>query len=285
MRTFEQIIATLAADWDLGAPTTPAQRARARGAVKNLPIELEQLYAAGDGAYVRDVTIFSIDDELVDTNAERTRTTRPFVFFATDGGDGVFAIDTQGKLKRGVGAVFWAERGSTQTRTFVYCGANLAAFLDAVIAGQTSWKAPSLERADANAMIAALAAHRDRWTGGPAVDEVELFDTGFRVNVRLPNALRELLKIGNGIVFQAPGVALYTCDRIGAVEGAVADDLTGALWIGEAGDSRYALTLSGWRGSAGEEVVRVAPGEQPATAPIIGPLPAVVIAWLDGRKP
>ena len=47
----------------------------------------------------------------------------------------------------------------------------------------------------------------------------------------------------------------------------------------------YAVMTIGWRGSEGRDVVRIAPGAAPADAPILGSLPAVMVAWLEGRQP
>jgi hypothetical protein len=66
----------------------------------------------------------------------------------------------------------------------------------------------------------------------------------------------------------------------------VAHGFAGALWIGiDSTGNRYALTMADWRESEGGEVVRVGPGESAETAPIIGQLAAVVVAWLEGKKP
>ncbi|MEO6772032.1 MAG: SMI1/KNR4 family protein [Kofleriaceae bacterium] len=283
MKSLDQIISTIA---DLGGPTTDAQRSRARENVKNLPIELEQFYARADGADVDDVSIFMIDDELIDANRQRTPSLRPFVFFASDGGDGFFAIDTQGKLNRGIGAVFWADRSSSNTRSWIYSARTLGEFLEAVVAGQKPWKAPSLSQVELSEMAAAFAAHRDRWTGGPPLGLAETVAAGRRVNVRFPRELNAVLETANGVEIPAVGVTLYDRDKITAVDGAIANGRTGALWIGEDDiGNRYALSIRDWRGPDGSEVVRVAPGGSAETAPIIGQLAAVVVAWLDRRKP
>lgn len=286
MATLDQIITTIGENWDLGDPATDAQRATARTAIKNLPIELEQFYARADGADVDGVSIFHIDDELLDANADRTRATRPYVFFASDGGDGFFAIDTQGKLKHGVGSVFWADRGSASTRSWIFCARSFAAFLESINSGGRPWKARSLAEVDLQEMKATFEAHRDRWTGGEPLQLGDTFDAAFRVGVRFPRELDAVLRVGNGIEIAAVGVTLFDRDSVTAVDGAVENGRTRALWMGkDAAGNRYALTMINWRGSEGSEVVRVATGESAETAPIIGQLAAVVVAWLEGRTP
>lgn len=286
MPSFDEIIASLREEHDLYDAATDAERATARAAIKNLPIELEQFYARSDGADIGDVSIFHIDDELIDANTARSRTTRPYVFFASDGGDGFFAIDTQGKLKRGVGAVFWADRTSSTTRSWIWCARDLSTFLVAIGAGSQPWKQGSLAQVDLDAMAAAFAARSDRWHGGAPLELGDTFDAGIRVGVRFPTELDALLAVGNGITIPGVGLTLFDRDSITAVQGAVADDMPGALWIGkDTAGSRYALTMINWRGSEGSEVVRVGPGESAETAPIIGQLAAVVVAWLEGKKP
>jgi hypothetical protein len=136
-------------------------------------------------------------------------------------------------------------------------------------------------------MAAALARHHDRWTGGAPLGPAETIDAGRRVNVRFPRELNAVLETANGIEMPDVGVSLLDRDSIMAVEGSVRDNgRPGALWIGKDADgNRYALTMIGWRESEGGEVVRVGPGESAETAPIIGQLAAVVVAWLEGKKP
>jgi hypothetical protein len=284
--TLDQILAKHADKWDLYEPATDAQRATARASIKNLPIELEHFYARSDGADIGGISIFHVDDELLDANNARTAKTRPFVFFASDGGDGFFAIDTQAKLKHGVGAVYWADRGSASLRSWIYCASSLAAFLEALGAGATPWKARSLANVDLDQMMRSFETHRDRWTGGTPLELGDTFDAGIRVGVRFPTSLNTLLSVGNGLSIPGVGVTLFDQDSVAAVEGAVAHGFAGALWIGiDSTGNRYALTMADWRESEGGEVVRVGPGESAETAPIIGQLAAVVVAWLEGKKP
>jgi hypothetical protein len=209
------------------------------------------------------------------------------VFFASDGGDGFFAIDTQAKLKHGIGAVYWADRGSAALRSWIYCAASFAAFLEALGVGAKPWKASSLAQVDLDAMAAAFAKHHDRWTGGAPLGPAETIDAGRRVNVRFPRELNAVLETANGIEVPDVGLSLFDRDSITAVEGSIRDNgRPGALWIGKDTDgNRYALTMIGWRDSEGSEVVRVGPGQSAETAPIIGQLAAVVVAWLEGKKP
>jgi hypothetical protein len=285
--TLEQILAEHADKWDLYEPATDAQRASARAAIKNLPIELEHFYAHSDGADIGDVSIFQIDDELLGVNTARTPKTRPFVFFASDGGDGFFAIDTQAKLKHGVGAVYWADRSSASLRSWIFCAASFAAFLQVLGTGATPWKARSLADVDLDQMVATLEAHHDRWTGGMPLELGDTFDAGIRVGVRFPTSLNTLLGVANGLRIPGAGVTIFDQDKITAVEGSTRENgRPGALWIANDADgNRYALTMIGWRGSEGSDVVRVGPGESAETAPIIGQLAAVVVAWLEGKKP
>jgi hypothetical protein len=48
-------------------------------------------------------------------------------------------------------------------------------------------------------------------------------------------------------------------------------------------DVRYAVTIAGWREPDGGHVLRLDPSIDPATAPLLGPLPDVVVGWLEGK--
>jgi len=89
-----------------------------------------------------------------------------FVFFASDGGDGFFALDSSGKLKRG--------RAPSSGRTAeVTCsrGGSLSRrvsrhFLRHSAVGKHPGARPSLEDTDLDAMVKALRTHRDRYLRG-----------------------------------------------------------------------------------------------------------------------
>jgi hypothetical protein len=112
-----------------------------------------------------------------------------------------------------------------------------------------------------------------------------IYDAADRLGVRLPDELEALLELSDGLSIPGAGVTLRSIANLQPVEGAATPQgRPGAIWFGEdTAGNRYAVTVSDWREPDGGRVVRVASGEAPAGAPIIGSLPAVVTAWLEGE--
>lgn len=101
-------------------------------------------------------------------------------------------------------------------------------------------------------------------------------------------ALEQLLLTADG--FEIPGVGVIVRDA-GSLAGVAdmldADGHPNAVWF--AADARgngYAvIPVAGWRDAAADDAIRITGGQSPGDAPIIGSLPAVVVAWLEGKQP
>ena len=110
---------------------------------------------------------------------------------------------------------------------------------------------------------------------------------GERVNVLIAKELQKLLLVADGLAIPAVGIVVRDAASIAPVVGTTGDDgHPEALWFAnDAQGNGYAVMTIGWRGSDGGDVVRIAPGAVPVDAPILGSLPAVIVAWLEGRQP
>jgi cell wall assembly regulator SMI1 len=267
--------------WDPERPPKAATLARALTKLGfNLPLELAALYARADGGTLGRIDIFTLK-ELIDANAALRR--RPqwtsTIFFGSDGADGFFGIDTEGRVGAGPGAIVWVDRGMPLVRMSVPSGPDFAWFLKSVAAGETPWLAPTFSERAIARMRAALKEAGSNVERREGADFNDVHDVGLRVGVGLPEELKELLQLSNGL--KIGGVKLYGIDEISAVPGAVVHDMPGALWIGEddKGD-RYALTMISWREPEGGVVLRLKAGEPPEAGEILGPLTEVVTNWI-----
>jgi hypothetical protein len=286
MSTIDKLIDELEEQWDFEGPPAPGEIAAAEEALgEPLPQPLMDFYRRADGASIGKVDIFTLD-EFRDVNKRRSRKDRDAVFFASDGADGFLLLDLGNKMKKGRGAVFWVDRGSSGTKGRVFAAPDLISFLRLAAAEKTPWIAPSLADVDMDGMRAALETHRERWSGNPPAEGRTTFDTGFRLGVRMPDELEALLEISNGFRIPGAGLTVLAADELEPVAGtAVASGRPGAVWFAQDDrGNRYAATVIGWRESEGGDVVRVGAGESPNEAPIIGSLPAAVVSWLQGEK-
>jgi hypothetical protein len=287
MSALDELLDKLETDWDFEAPPARDAVARAEAALGgSLPGELATFYSRADGASIGRVDMFTLD-ELIDVNRRRTKALKDVVLFASDGGDGFFLIDAGNKMKRGRSAVFWMDRGSTRAKGWVFAALDLPQFLGTAGAGETPWTAPSLGDVDLDAMQAALQAKPERWSGNPPAKGATTYEAGDRLGVLMPQELEVLLETSNGFTVPAAGVTVLGTDELEPVEGStLPHGVPGAIWFArDDRGHRYAVSVIGWRESDGGDVVRVAPREPATDAPFIGTLPAVVVAWLDGRKP
>jgi cell wall assembly regulator SMI1 len=281
----DTVIDDLEKEWDFEDPATPADLTRAEQALgRPLPEPLAAFYRRADGAEIGSVDVFTTE-EFSDVNKHRAKAQAGAVFFASDGADGFFLLDVGDRMKKGKGAIFWTDRSDDRVKRWVYNAADFSAFLRIAASGKTSWSAPSLGDVDLAQMIDAVKRHPDRWVGRAPAEFAAIRDAGVRVNVLLPQEIEELMEISNGFEFPASEVTVYGVTGIEPVPGTTKDTgRPGALWFAEdRAGVRYALTTIGWRDSEGGEVVRVGHGESPDAAPIIGSLPAAVVAWLEGK--
>ncbi len=104
-----------------------------------------------------------------------------------------------------------------------------------------------------------------------------------RAGVGLPNQPSALLELTDGLSIPAADITLYGVSELRPVEGTwTPRGFRGAIRIGEdAGGDRYAMSTSYWRKPNGGQVIQVQLGKWPAEAPLLGPLPRLIIEWLE----
>lgn len=248
-----------------------------------LPPELRAFYETVNGGFLGEVAIFGLD-VVRRVNPEYRGWIPSGVFFADDGGDGFFFVDADGGVQA-PGAILWTDRGTCVADDSVPCAASLVEFLRAVGGGARPWKGDTLRDRALAAMAEALAAAPDRWRAAGQADLEACILARSRLGAK-SRELEQLAAMADGLVVPGAGVTLRTLDRVEPVGGAQTEQgLPGALWIGGRDDgARLAVTVRGWREPSGGRVVAVAPGQSAQDAPILGALPSVVRAWLDGRK-
>ncbi|HEY3499611.1 MAG TPA: SMI1/KNR4 family protein [Polyangiaceae bacterium] len=280
------ILAKLGTRWDPHGPPSSNALAHSETAIgRRLPARLRELYSLVDGGMVEPVEIFTLA-ELRDVNRSLRERWPGLVFFAGDGADGFFAVDVDGSLIER-GSVLWLDRSSIQREEAVPCADGVPELLERVARGEEPWRGPSLAEAARQRAFDALDRFADRWTSrGAGKDPADLLRTKRRVGVRLPSPLSELLQRTDGLFIERAGVTLYAADRIEPVNLLDDDGFPCALWIGEDQKGRrYAVTIIGFRAPEEGWVVRVEPGGDVATAPLLGSLYGVLRKWIDGDDP
>jgi hypothetical protein len=279
----------------LSPPTEAVKEEVAQLVPRNpMPENLKTLLARAHGAYLGgwSVSLFTLDElEDVNNRQDSLFTYVPSaIFFASDGGDGFFFVDTANRLGRGDEAVFWVYRGGVVPPRCVPCGRNLVAFLTSFLRGEKVWKGPSLEELAIDRMLEALDTYQDRWTGGTGAKLGDIIRVADRNSLRLPQVLQKLLRRSDGIVFPRTGVTVWGTEAIQRL------DLTfsggyrpRAYLMGQ--DSRgnpLAITLdddparvpSGWPYLEGWLVPLIS-GRPAQEAQTWGYLPELVLAWLE----
>jgi hypothetical protein len=273
-----QVLQTLVDEVGAEHGARPEDAERMRAAIGGeLPDELRAMYEVWNGGEIGGLNVYDLEDAAEST--EEQRASIPFgVFFGDDGGDGTFFVDATGELGAR-GAVYWSSRGALVPADAIPAGDSLAALLAAAGRGERPWTGPSLRARWIAGMETAFAGHRDRWTSDPIPTASEVSD-GVVFRLRgLPSEVPILLRAAGSPRFPGVGVTVLPMNEIVPVEGAR------AWWFARGDDgTRYAVTGLRWRDPDGGRVVRVGPGEDPKSAPIIGPLPLVVTAWLEGEK-
>jgi hypothetical protein len=292
MSNLERVVSELGQKLGLSAPAGDAELAAARlAAGRQIPAELEEYWRLGGFASsIGQVNFFSRKDFLdvsLDQKSHPADYLPSAIYVASDGGDGCFFVDTDDSLGRGAGAVFWTDRALRVPSQTVPVGKTIAEFLAAVGAGQHPWVGPNLRAIEMASLKVALDQCRDRWHGHAPAEEEALWDASERIGVRLPIELERLLGIADGMTIPAAGMTVYGQARLAPVDTAL--DLQGqprAIWFAEdSHGGRYAVTLAGWREPDGGQVVQVQPGELPQQGPLLGPLPRVMVEWLEQGKP
>jgi hypothetical protein len=248
----------------------------------DLPGELRAMYEAWTGGAVGAMNVYDLLD-VAEVNPD-LREAIPFgLFFGDDGRDGAFFVDHDGVLGQ-KGAVYGTNRGTLVPADSVPVGDSLSDFLASAGRGERRWDGKSIRDRDIDELRASFEQHRDRWQshGIPSPSQVM---EALRAAKSMPREMHVLQRTAGSPRFPGVGVTVLPMAEMTAVEGAIdADGDPGAYWFATDEDGvRYAITAIGWRDPDGGRVLRVAPGEDPATAPIIGSMPRVVIDWLEGR--
>jgi hypothetical protein len=182
MRELEQAIDELGERLNLGGPAGAEKIAEAEGVlVRPMPEALKVLYRRGDGGAIGShVDIFDLTD-FRDVNLKRAEHPADYlpsaVYFASDGSDGFFFIDTDGSLGEGKDAVLWADRARRTPADAIPCAPNLATFLRLAVAGEKPWLGASLRKIAIARMKATFATGtRQLVVAARAVDLVALYD-------------------------------------------------------------------------------------------------------------
>ena len=266
---------------DGAAPATAFTAVRTATGV-DLDGELRTMYEAWNGGSVGEVNVYDLAD-VTEVNPD-LREAIPFgLFFGDDGRDGAFFVDLDGSLGK-AGAIYWTNRGQLVPADAIPVGDSLSDFLESAGRGERRWSGKSIRDRGIDDLRSSFERYRDRWQSDRVPSASEVMDA-LRAAKSMPREMHNLQRAVGSPRFPGVGVAVLPMDRMTPVEGAIdADGDPGAYWFAEDQDgTRYAITAIGWRDPDGGRVLRVAPGEDPATAPIIGSMPRVVIDWLEGR--
>lgn len=267
-------------------------------AIDALPVEapsvLRTVYATLAGCTIVPedgvaTDVFDVD-ELASANA-RSQALPGAVMFASDGGSGWYFLDAAGAIGGTPGAVMWADRSAMQRGYTRRIARDLAQFLHAAARGELApSRRPTVDDTDAAELGAVLEARRDRWSGKPPRDVVELFEAGVRVGCSIDGDVAVLLEISDGMDLPYAHVTLWELARIeraGEADGLPEQRyeqvrLPTGLWIGTRGTRRLLCCtgITGWRGLVANTVVAVALGEPIDEAPVLGRLGTLVRTWV-----
>lgn len=258
--------------WSPNTPPPDGEVARVVAGLQNpLPDALRTLYERANGGWVNlDIYVFLID-ELEEFNSDEDSFTYlpSALFFAMDEGSGIFFINTDGSLGRGVGAVFWCERSAMIPDICKPCADDVVNFLSNVVEGQDPRKGPNLSHLALETMFKQLSSKHNYWHGSPGANSDAISKTKKRCNARIPTVLQELLQYTNGITFTHPSVTLKDTNTIIPIKCSISENGNSpALLIGEDADgNQYGLTILSWSDLPGVRplwegrVIRLAPGQ------------------------
>jgi len=108
----------------------------------NAPTDLRTVFAALAGTTIepddaQPIDIFDVD-EMRDVRGQTgyAEALPSAIFFASDGGDGWFYVDTDGSIGGTAGAVLWGDRCAMRRETSVRVAPDLAGFLVAAANGK-----------------------------------------------------------------------------------------------------------------------------------------------------
>lgn len=282
--TFDELWPKLdaAGDWEPAPP--PKSRDAVTKKLRELPPLLGQLYTRADGGSIAGIDVFQLD-ELENVNVvQKYRKKLPgAVMFASDGGDKFLFVDTTGKLGRGAGAVMSVPRDAADPRHCALVAATLESFFEALVRGERPWTtARTLGENAVQEMVDLVLASTDKYRGEPyVVASNALLDAANRCDVRLPSALTRLLRARDGLDIHAVGIHIWPASKIEPVPGTSDRGYAGLIaFANDDAGNLYGVATGGWRDLEREAVVRISAGGDPATAPTIGSLAALVIDWL-----
>jgi hypothetical protein len=273
--------------WWLGDPV-PAKKIAA-ATRRKLPAAIVELYRLGSGGnWGDDVAVYPFTHfcSLLEDRILHQRLPSA-VYFASDGGSGLFLVDADGSLDAGAGAVHRVGMGSCAPEDCQLCAPSLAEFAAALARGELPWKdAPRLGGQRADKFVTRLRA-RDGWEPGPAPAEYALDKASFKLNIGFPDLYERLLRSVDGARFVRAGIVLRTIAKIEKAKGAPSSTKVnpGALLIADGADgARYAIATMAWSPEHEGRVLRLARRISPAKGEWLGPFSEVVFRWLDGQR-
>lgn len=276
--------------WQVGQPSDPDEVTRVLHGLPNTPPpSLRALYDFSNGGYLGDVAIFVLFElENVSRQQHLFEHFPSAIFFASDGGDGFFMIDTGNDLGFGADHVFWCDRGALQRDYCVPCGESLVAFLRRVARGERPWDGETVRQIGVRRITQALDAHTGQWIGSLPATFGEVRQAGQQVGAAIPVVLREMLKVSNGITFGGSGVTIAPAAQlIGLGQPVTEANLSPAVLFARDSAYHYALTTGVWGKQGGVPalgegvVLRFRLGQSLEQAEMIGWLPDVVERWLE----
>jgi len=276
--------------WEIGQPSDPDEVTRVFEALPNTPPpSMRALYDFSNGGYLGDVAIFVLF-ELQNVNQQQHlfETFPSAVFFASDGGDGFFMIDTGNDLGFGADHIYWCDRSALQRDHCVPCGESLVEFLRIVARGDRPWDGDTIRQIGVQQMAQTLDAHTGQWISNPPATFGEVRQAGQQVGAAIPVVLRELLKLSNGITFGGSGVTVAPAAQlIGLGQPVTEANLSPAVLFARDAAYHYALTTGVWSEQSGVPalgegyVLRFRLGQSLEQAEVIGWLPDIVQRWLE----
>jgi cell wall assembly regulator SMI1 len=251
-----------------------------------LPAEMRAFYQWSEGGDAASVHFFD-RDELVGAN-ESLSPNLPHGgwFLASDGGDGWFFFDREGSLGIGPGAVLWMERGWPVPDDMVPVASDVPSFLLAALEAtdaNPSWdRLGSIRDRRIRAMREALAAHPSvtAATAAKGATEEDIAGAEERFDCHIPRELATLLETSDGPLIGS--LQFLRASNLGPVI-----IVGGTPFLMKCADGRgahYAVTFRSEREPNGGRLFKMADGAPPEQGDVIGPLPDVVIALLQGKE-
>ncbi|MEQ8766304.1 MAG: hypothetical protein RL885_20485 [Planctomycetota bacterium] len=263
-------------------PSQPASSSELAEAndVAPLPEPLETLYRQVDLIRFGEVEPFQVAD-YIEVNEEREGLTEleEAVFVASDLSDGWFFVDPTGFLGLGPGFVFWVERGRLEADDCVPVATSLIELFEVAAAGETPWRSPMLGDRAIQRLLERLESSSAVATRAP-LDPARLRAPE---QIALPFRWARVLEHTNGFLLVRSNREAFGLFEIEALPGSGEEArLPGAIFVGRGpGGERYVSTTGlGWRGLPADRMLRVAAGQDPLEAPVLGRTADVWTRWI-----